>query len=278
MSDLEANLLDRINQATLTVSTALGETDDRARDQIRYALREFGVEAVEQLVMETLRIDASGGMQTLKGRRRTRGGIFFHLLRNRFPLFAEYQPSDEPLPQAARSKTAPQPKSERKKKKPRDVPTMTWEGRAALLAKTAQEIGEASITITLRGRPGRIARKGNCIVTTMQGKKIPQLPGGLPQPPSAATTYTVYIDARQWSKVESAIVNGNDSLIVEGVCTLDQEQGVIAIFAQRTTTKGIAAARKAQIVVREAKQSATEPMDESKAQSRIHVGKVIRLN
>lgn len=275
MSDLEAKLLDRINQAALTISTVLGETNDRARDQIRYALREFGVEAVEQLVTETLRIEARGGMQTLKGRRRTRGGIFFHLLRNRFPLFAEYQPSDEPLPQAARSKTAPQPKKERKKKKPREVAPMIWEDRAVLLAEAAQEMGEASITITLRGRPGKIARKGNCIVTRMRGKRIPQLLGGLPQPPSE-TIYTVYIDARQWSRVESAIVNGNDSLIVEGVCTLDQEQGVIAVFAQRTTTKGIAAARKA---VQEAKQSTTEATNEPKAQSRDHhIGKVVRLS
>ncbi len=66
----------------LQIADQLGETEPEPRYTIRLSLLLLGRVRVQALVDKTLAIEADGGMITSDGtRRRTSGGVFFHLLR-----------------------------------------------------------------------------------------------------------------------------------------------------------------------------------------------------
>lgn len=70
------------------------------------------------------------------------------------------------------------------------------------------------------------------------------------QPPNPArawrapTTFVVYSAARQWRKVEAALKDPDDSLIVEGMPAYDAQLPGLALLAQRVMTKGLQAAKR----------------------------------
>jgi hypothetical protein len=100
------------------------------------------------------------------------------------------------------------------------------------------------VKITVIGRPGKIVDKGTCIVFVMESTKVPALPKGLPIPTSVATKYAVYIASKQWKKVEEAMKDPEDVLIVEGFPKTDPEVSAIAVFATNVTTKKLQMAKK----------------------------------
>ena len=100
--------------------------------------------------------------------------------------------------------------------------------------------------LTLIGRPGPVAAaKAGYIMTTMESKKAPSLPKGLPTPPSTPTTYTVYIAPKQWAKVAEALRDPDDTLILEGFPTYDPALEGIAVYVTNTTTKKLQQAQRA---------------------------------
>lgn len=63
------------------IAEQLGETAKGPRAQLLTTVRALGRTQSHALLEETLRIEASGGMLTADGsRRRTPGGVFFHLV------------------------------------------------------------------------------------------------------------------------------------------------------------------------------------------------------
>jgi hypothetical protein len=63
---------------------ALGETAGRAEDQIRRIVRPLGPEQALALLARTEEVEAAGGMLVPDGsRRRTEGGVFFRLVKDR---------------------------------------------------------------------------------------------------------------------------------------------------------------------------------------------------
>ena len=92
--------------------------------------------------------------------------------------------------------------------------------------------------LTLIGRPGRVIQAGDCVITTLQtSDKLPTLPKGLPRPPQQPMTFAVYIAAKQWRKVEAALKDPNEVLIVEGAPVYDERLPGLALLAQSATTK-----------------------------------------
>lgn len=216
------------DQATKAVvrelANALGETAPLALYQLRQVVRRGGVDIVREILARTQEIEASGGMMVLDGsRRRTAGGVFFLLAAERNLLARSAAPRRLGATPAARP--APPP------------PPWPWEERINIVRETEGHIGEAStVKITVVGRPGKVVHRPPVHVLTLKSQKVPSLPKGLPVPPSESR-YTVYVADKQWKRVEAALNNAEDVLIVEGFPTFDAETKSIAVFATNATTK-----------------------------------------
>lgn len=208
----------------VTIATALDEPNIRLIQRI---VTRLGPAAALAFLAETLAVEAAGGLLTGdEARRRTPGGVYFHLVRGRIAKHDRWRlwPADRPRPAAV----------------------ATWAARDQYLpAALAEPGGAMTAKLTLIGRPGRVIQAGDCVITTLQsGDKLPPLPKGLPAPPAAPTTFVVYIAARQWRKVEATLQDPDDVLIVEGLPIYDPQLPGLALLAQSVTTKGLLAARR----------------------------------
>ena len=224
-----------IRELVSTIAQQLGETQPGPINQIRRIVQRLGPEAAFAFLQETQQIEAQGGMHLPDGsRRRTPGGVFFTLVKDRvsakdrgaifFPTAQRRprpaQPSEQPAP-------PPPPQIEIG-----EIPNSTGEVR--------------TVKITLIGRPGPTIPKNGYILTSMQTSKTPSLPKGLPTPPSTPTSYTVYIAPKQWTKVAEAIRDPEDVLIIEGFPAYDPTLEGIAVYVTNLTTKKLQQAMRAQ--------------------------------
>jgi hypothetical protein len=78
------------------IARAVGETEKAARKQLWQIVRFCGQEFARDILTQTLEIEARGGMQTNDGlRRRTPGGVYFHLAYAQMPseVRRQLQPS-----------------------------------------------------------------------------------------------------------------------------------------------------------------------------------------
>lgn len=223
------------------IAKKLGERNQNPVRQIKDIVLHLGTDAARSLLTETLETEAQGGMMTNNGaRRRTPGGVYFHLAKGRmtpeqrrmvFPYKHERKKTTD-AQQAAVFETRP---------------AFVWDARREIVESLLAEQGVLStVKITLIGRPGKLDLRKEVVVTVMQHEqRTPTLPRGVPAPPETPTSYTVYISSKQWAKVEDAIRNEQDSLIIEGTCAYDNEIGMMAVYAMNVTTK-LTEARKRQ--------------------------------
>src|SRR5512135_2307997 len=73
-------------QAVKTIAQQLGETEKEPLQQINRIVKTLGPEQALAFLNETLMIEAQGGQLLSDGsRRRTPGGVFFHLVRTNGP-------------------------------------------------------------------------------------------------------------------------------------------------------------------------------------------------
>lgn len=234
---------EQIQQAIEAIATTLGETEETPRRQIELLVRVLGPDHALTLLAEAQQVEAQGGMLTRDGaRRRTLGGVFFHLARPR----VSYRDHQEIWPNQPLPKPLPgQERPARRPVLPTSAPAFVWEDRIAVYQQLTTHQGEArTVKVTLIGRPGRVIEQGQCVVTAMKSNRPPTLPKGLPAPPATATTYGVYITRKHWQRVADAIKNPEDVLIVEGFAAYDPKLGGVAVFATNVTTKLLQAAKR----------------------------------
>ncbi|GAB4517562.1 MAG: hypothetical protein OHK0046_24240 [Anaerolineae bacterium] len=213
------------------IADSLNETDKKPRRQIMKIVELMGPEFAQQILKESLEIEANGGMMIASGeRRRTPGGVFFYIAREKMPEEARMEVFYAWYAHAAR-------RAEREAK----YEPFDYTQRAELLARILNENrGEiAELKVTLSGRPTEIERRQHLVVMAMD-YHIPEtfaLPSGVPSPSREPVTYTVYVSARQWEPVEEALQKGDDELMLDGVFGIDPETNTIAIYTTYVTTK-----------------------------------------
>jgi hypothetical protein len=227
------------------IADQLGESEEEPKRHIYKIVKRLGADQALAYARRVQEIEAAGGVMLPDGsRRRTPGGVFFWLVKSEQPPGVVRSIFFRPRPKQESAKTnngtsasvqpAPLP------------PPFSWEDRLAVLKEVSEEKGSTNVKITLIGRPGKVVERGQCVIMSMQATKIPALPKGLPVPPEANTTYTVYIAAKQWRKVAEAIQDAEDILILEGWPHLDlnNQAKSIAVFVTNATTKKLQAAQR----------------------------------
>jgi hypothetical protein len=219
-----------------TIAQQLGETQRGPIQQIRRVVQHLGADTAQAILAEAQQIEANGGLLLPDGsRRRTPGGVYFHLVRQRI------SPAERVLIFPMRPGRSTRPGTSVPAAPPTPVPASTEPQDIVIPNAT----GEArTVKITVIGRPGRIVRDPRGFVTvTMQRTGVPALPKGVPAPPMAPTSHTIYIAQKQWQKVADALQDPEDVLIVEGFPTATP-QG-INVYATNTTTKKLQQAQRA---------------------------------
>lgn len=223
---------DDIRRAADQIARELGERATPPVLQIRRIVKVLGVERAQAFAQEALAVEAEGGLLVPDGsRRRTPGGVFFHLVkarvkaRERWLLFRRPPPRTRPSVSSAAAPVTSQP----------DV---IWKTRRPAVQEALREKGVVhDVKIVLVGRPGVVVERPNCVITAMDSTRGPSLPKGLPAIPATPTTYTVYIAHKHWIGIAAALANPEDALVVEGWAAFDPELEGIAVFATFVTTK-----------------------------------------
>jgi PHAX RNA-binding domain len=171
---------------------------------LRQVLRTFGPARTAAVLTATLQCQAQGGLRTNDGRRRrTPGGVFFRLVK------------DRATPQERR-RLFPPPGP-----RPHQVPTQpqapTWAEVQALVQTLPQ--GEATVKLTLIGRPAldAVQTRPTYVAFRMQGKAPGSLPKGLPPVPDPhPITWLVVMALRQWNRVKDSLAaHADDTLITQ---------------------------------------------------------------
>lgn len=213
------------------IAQTLGETERKPLKQIENIIRFCGAEFAQELLKDALEIENNGGMMTSEGdRRRTLGGVFFQLARQRMP----YEAREEVF-------MVWRAKNRRREQHEAQYPEFDWQQRAEILTGLDESGKVSEVKISLIGRPGQIERRQNLIVTTMRDEmgETLQVPSGVPHPSAVVQDYTVYISSKQWERVEKAIENPKDELIVDGYCGYDEDAGGMAVFTTYVTTRNL---------------------------------------
>lgn len=214
------------------IAAQLGERATPPVLQIRRIVKVLGVERAQTFAREALAIEAQGGLLVPDGsRRRTPGGVFFHLVKARVKARERWLLFRRPLPRTRPpASSAATPESSQ--------PDVTWKTRTPAVQEALREKGAVhDVKIVLVGRPGVVVDRPNCVIAAMESTRGPSLPKGLPAIPSTPTTYTVYIAHKHWAGVAAALSNPDDALVVEGWAAFDPELEGIAVFATFVTTK-----------------------------------------
>ncbi len=128
---------------------------------------------------------------------------------------------------------------------PPTLPPFVWEDAAPLIAELTANVGEAStVKVTVIGRPNQVVERQGVIILALRSTKAPPLPKGLPPLPSTPTTYMIFVQQKQWTKVRDATQHADDALIVEGYPVHELRFAGITVYATQVTTKMLQAAKR----------------------------------
>lgn len=199
------------------IAATLHEVDPAAQAQIARALEQHGLEYIQALVAEALEVERSGGLWSRDGsRKRSLGGVFFYLLRERTrPARREPEPP------------------------PQDDGPLSWEERLDSVQAALRQPGTIlSAKVTVVGRPQAVKTQEEFLVLTFQSEdNLPSLPRGLPLPPMTASTLKVCVSESQWRRVKRSLDNPEDALVITGYAIPNLKQRTVVVFATWVTTR-----------------------------------------
>jgi len=248
-------MTERKTDTAKAIASALGETKSKPTTQIERIVSLCGSAFANIMLDAAVATHEDGGIKTQDGKRnRTVGGVFFYLVRGALPPNLH----DEIFPA----------KHRRHKLSPDEV--LDWDERldyfSTLMDKPKGEVKDVNISVD--GRPTHIEKKNHLVVATLQShvEAYQTFPRGVPDVPTAPTTFIVYVGEDQWDKhIGTKLEKDEDAtLAVEGAPAYDDEMGGIAVFARAVKVKSGASNRKAAKAREERQQKAEETERKSK--------------
>jgi hypothetical protein len=218
----------RRKPAFALIADTLGETERAPRGKLRAIVAALGDEAAHALLAEVQQVEANGGMLLPDGsRRRTPGGVYFHLAYQRLTPEQRQTIYGYRGTRTGSDTRPPPPLPDR------------WADRGAWIDEVRSSSEEAStVKITLIGKLGKtIEKPGFTLAMLKHTPRLNALPKGIPRPEPNETSYVVYIGGKQWKKVKDALQNPEDVAIIEGTPMWDSQYEALAVFATNVTTK-----------------------------------------
>jgi hypothetical protein len=210
------------------VSTLADTLQEPNIDLLRRVVRVLGETRAQAVLEETLRIEAAGGLLTAdQSRRRTPGGVFFHVVKSTTPRKLRmrlFPPTETGAP-----------------------PACTWDDvQEAIQALVGTTPGEAhTVKLTLIGRPTATQTRGQAVIFQLTGKPPATVARGLPPlPPQPPLVWTVMVALRQWNRVKDSLAaHPDDTLVIEGYPVVDHDHHLL--MAQSCLSVAMQRARKA---------------------------------
>ncbi len=244
-----------ITSTAAQIAAQLGETVGGPRATIWRIVRTIGPERAHAFVAQAQEVEANGGLLVPDGsRRRTLGGVFFYLVRTqisdaeavainvlwrsaaqRRQLGVGAKP-----PRRTTDTTAPPAPPP-----PPTLPPFVWDAAQPIIAELSANVGAAStVKVTVIGRPTQVVERQSVVVVALRSTKAPTLPKGLPPLPATPTNYMIFVQQKQWNKVQAAMQQPDDTLIVEGYPVYEPRFAGITVYVTQVTTKAMQAAKR----------------------------------
>ena len=219
---------DQLKELAAKFGAALDETSPKPVAQIRQLIEKCGLPFVERIMSDTEAIEAEGGLLTHdRKRRRSKGGVFFYLAKGQMDaaLRAQIFPN---FGKGGDGTIAP--------------PGIEWAERIEPMKALRSQAGQISgLTVTLSGRPGRLHIDGSSVMTVLEQRQVkaPPYPKGVPHfdTVDGITSYYVFMSLRHWKRVEKALEDESDLLVVEGSAVYDAALDGITVLSTRVSTK-----------------------------------------
>ncbi|MCY4061541.1 MAG: hypothetical protein OXG53_04160 [Chloroflexi bacterium] len=207
---------------------ALGETAAKPIEQIGQLIAKCGLDFVEKIMEQTEATEAAGGLLTHdRKRRRSKGGVFFYLAKGQMDarLRGEIFPT---FGKGGDGSIAP--------------PGIEWGDRIKPMKALGEQPGLISgLTVALSGRPGKLHIDGSSVMTVIEQRQVkaPPYPKGVPHfdTVDGVTTFYVFMSLRHWKRVEKALEDERDLLVIEGSAVYDGALEGITILSTRVSTK-----------------------------------------
>jgi hypothetical protein len=218
-----------LSPKAVPLARQLGETKFPVLRQLDRCLLVLGEATIDELLAETEQIEQDGGMLTQDGkRRRTKGGVFLYLARQRCTPEQRaivFPQTDWQARKAARrtkaARTAPAT----------PVPTPAAPAPAAPVKATYFFPGVATLKTTIKGRPIQSTiLDGYTRLLFERTEAKESFPAGIPAAPSEPQRVMVYVGKKQWAKVVDELRKPTINLTVDGVMIL--ENGKLVLRAQ----------------------------------------------
>jgi hypothetical protein len=248
-------------QLARQIADQLSERDPTPFGQIRRILQTIGPERMQAFVGQALEIEARGGMMLPDGsRKRTLGGVFFRL--GRTQVSSAEAAAIQPSWQQRKQRRKAQQQKRQPASPPAELPPFQWEAADRILPDILQQAGEATtVKLTLVGRPNQVVERQGVIILGFRRATTPSLPKRLPALPPHPTTYMIFVSHKLWQKMEAALTNPDDQLIIEGYPIYHPRFSGFTVYATQVTTKLLQAAK------RQAQASPQLPVDSPSGQT-----------
>src|SRR5882724_4141211 len=148
------------HQTAQQIADHLGEKQADARTQILRIVQALGRTQANALLAETLRIEEQGGLSVKSGaRRRSPGGVFFHLAYTT-GITKSGEPLSRQVPQVRHKKAA----TEKREPVQPPAPPFRWEDRKEVITAIGTTKGKVTtVKITLIGQLGSVADRRTAV-------------------------------------------------------------------------------------------------------------------